>query len=278
MAGGVAPDKALHQLIGADIQRVAGDVLDGEQDLVVLCSQIHIDPRTGHGVLAHIAQEIVQHPPQQAAIGQGHQIPLIGVDNHLQPPGGQFLVVVADSLVDDLVDHDRLQGNGDVARGRLAGLHQVLRQLFQPVGLPVQYGQILAGGRGEFLLLQQVHIADNAGQGGLDVVGDIGDELSFQPFGLHPLLHRLVHAHADGVQILPVALHVKKQLFRVQLRVQIPRRQGRAHGAPVHHPGVAEPVPGDSQQDQHDGQRAQEIQHRCGQGDDLGQADVGDQQ
>ena len=36
VAGAVAPDEALHQLLGGDIQHLGGDVLQGDQDLLLL--------------------------------------------------------------------------------------------------------------------------------------------------------------------------------------------------------------------------------------------------
>ena len=38
---------------------------------------------------------------------------------------------------------------------------------------------------GRFRLLQQIHIVDNGGQGGLDVVGYVGNQLGAHPFGAH---------------------------------------------------------------------------------------------
>ncbi len=229
MPGGIAPDKPLHKLVCGHIQRVPGDVLDGQNHFPVPGTQVHINPRPGHGVLAYVVQQIVQHPPQQPSVRQSHEVALVGVDDDLQLPGGQLLVVVPDGLVDDLVDHDGLQIHGDIARGRLAGLHQILGQLFQPAGLPVKHQQVLLCGVRKVLLLQQIHVVDDAGQGRLDVMGDVGDEFGLQPLAFQPLLHRLVHADADGVQILGVALHVKVHLLGIQLGLQVPGGQSGAH-------------------------------------------------
>ena len=54
---------------------------------------------------------------------------------------------------------------GNVARRCLAGLYQILDELFQPGGLPIQHLEIFlsGGGTGRFLL-QKIHIADDGGQ------------------------------------------------------------------------------------------------------------------
>ena len=101
--------------------------------------------------------------------------------------------------MDNFIHHNGFQFHSDIAGGCLTGLHQVLGQLLQPVGLTVQHCQIFLGGRRKILLFQQVHIVDNAGKGRFNVVGDIGDELCLQPLTLQPLLHGLIHTNADGV-------------------------------------------------------------------------------
>ena len=154
MAGGVAPDEPLHQLLGGDVQRVPGNVLDRQDHLSIPRPQVHVHPGPRHSVLADVAEQIVQHPPQQTPVRQGHQVALVGVDDYLQLPGGQLLVVVPYGLVDDLIDHDGLQLHGNVAGGRFAGLHQVLGQLLQPVGLAVQHRYIFPGGGRQLLFFQ----------------------------------------------------------------------------------------------------------------------------
>ena len=226
MPGGVPPDKPLHQVLGADVQGVPGDILDGQVHPAVPGGQVHIDPGARQGVLAHIAQKVVQHPPQQTSVGHGLQVALVGVYDDLQLPGGELLAVVPDGLVDDLVDQDGGEVDGHVAGGRLAGLHQILRQLLQPPGLPVQHRQILLGLLRQLLLLQQVHIVDDGGEGRFDVVGDVGDELSLQPLGPHPLLHRPVEALADGVEVLRVGLQIPVHAVGVDLGLQVSLRQG----------------------------------------------------
>ena len=97
-------------------------------------------------IFADIAEQIVQHAPQQPTVCQSHHTAFVGVDDDVQTSGQQFLVVVADGLMDDLVDNDGFRFDGYVAGGCLAGLYQIFRQLFQLVGLAVQNGYVLGGG------------------------------------------------------------------------------------------------------------------------------------
>ena len=145
--------------------------------------------------------------------------------------------------------------------GGFGGLHQVLGELFQPGGLAVQNLQVFPGlVVGHRLLFQQVHIADDGGQGGFDVVGDVGDELGLHPLRLHLLLHRVLDALADVVQVFPVLPEGPPQVlcghFVVQMaggQLAAPRLEG-PHGEdheehqsplqhlqqqPEHHPAAA---------------------------------------
>ena len=77
-----------------------------------------------------------------------------------------------------------------IAGGGFAGLHQILDELFQPGGLPFQHRQIflhLLPLRVGFV--QQVHIVDDGGEGGLDVVGYVGNQLGLEPLALEPPLY-----------------------------------------------------------------------------------------
>ena len=90
-----------------------------------------------------------------------------------------------------------------IAGGGLACLHQILNELFQPGGLPFQHRQIflhLLPLRVGFV--QQVHIVDDGGEGGLDVVGYVGDQLGLEPLAFEPSLHGGGQSIPDMGQIL----------------------------------------------------------------------------
>ena len=131
--------------------------------------------------------------------------------------------------MDDLIDQDRCQPDSYVAGRGFAGLHQILCQLFQPLALPVQYSQVLRGFLRKLLFLQKVNVVDDGGKGSFDIVGDVGDQLSFQPFGLHPLFHGPGHAGTDGVEIFRVDTDIPEHLTGVDFCFQITGGQRGAH-------------------------------------------------
>ena len=141
-------------------------------------------------------------------------MPPVGVDvdlflrngpDHTKLPGLQLLSVLAQGLVQKLAHADFLPVHRQHPRRRLAGLHQVLRQLFQPQGLPVQHLDIFHRlGVGLLCGFQQIDIVDNRRQGRFQVVRHIGNQLSLEALAFHLLLHRAVHPHGNIIQILRV--------------------------------------------------------------------------
>ena len=220
VSGGVAPDKTLHQLVGADVQGLPGDVLNGDDHVGLPKHGRHIDPGPGQGVLDHVAQQIVQHPPEELAVGQNVEVRLQG-HHHLQLSGLQPGAVLLHGLVHQLRNAGGHQRHRQIAGGGLGGFHQVLGQLLEPLGLAVQYLEILGALLVAVGLLQQVHIVDDGGQRRLDVVGDIGNQFGFQPLGLHSLVHSPVHTLGDGVEVFPVALEIPVELIGVELIIEV---------------------------------------------------------
>ena len=115
--------------------------------------------------------------------------------DHRQPRGGELLAVLPQSLGHQLGHPQPLRVHCQGPRGGLAGLHQILGELLEPLALPVQHLDILPGFLPlDVLLFEKVHIVDDGGEGSLQVMGDIGNK-----FSLHPLrLQTLVHGGVDG--------------------------------------------------------------------------------
>ena len=209
VAGGVAPDEALHQLIGGDVQLGAGDVLQADGDGFLVAGGHGVDTGVLQGVFADVAHQVIHDAAEELAVGADGQRLLRRAGHQRQAAVGQPFLVLAHDLIEQDGHVRGLQIHRQRAGGRLGRLHQILRQLFQPAALPVQHGDILPGGLGlHVLLLQQIHVVDDGGQGGLDVVGHVGDELGLHALGLGLLLHGLLYAGAQVVHALAVALEV----------------------------------------------------------------------
>ena len=90
------------------------------------------------------------------------------------------------------------------ATGRgLRRLDQILRQLLEPRGLPVQHVHVfLRLLRLDVLLFQKIDVVDDGGQRRLDVVGDVRDELCLHALGACLLVDGLLDAGLDALQIL----------------------------------------------------------------------------
>lgn len=71
-AGGVAADKALHELLRADIERRAGDVLHRDDRLAPFDVHVNVDAGLGQGVFDDVVEEVVYDPPQQPPVGHYH--------------------------------------------------------------------------------------------------------------------------------------------------------------------------------------------------------------
>ena len=203
----VPPDEAGRQVVGVHGDFVAGDVPNHHRDQaapggVGLGGQVHVHPGALQGVLVAVANQVLEHPVQPLAVG---------VDQHgrvgdVHPPGQgglpQILLHLAEGLLQQLADVQVLQIQGDVPRGRLGHLEHVLDNVVQPVGLLGDGLDVVHHvGRQVRLSFQQLHIADDGGQRRLDVVGHVGDKLHLGAVGLNALLHRLLDAGANHVQL-----------------------------------------------------------------------------
>ena len=226
VAGGIPPHEALHQLVGGDVQLGAGYILEAHGHLPVCRDAGHIDPRLRHGVFADVGHQIVHDPAEQLAVGQHHGLPRRRLGHQRQMAVRQPILILAGDLAEQHTHIRGLQIHRQRAGGRLGRLHQILCQLFQPLALPVQHGDILpGGGGGDVLLFQQIHVVDDGCQRRFDVVGHVGDQLGFHPFGAHLLLHGAFHAALQPVHGLPVPPEGAEQPLGVHRRGQVALRQ-----------------------------------------------------
>ena len=114
----------------------------------------------------------------------------------------QGLLHFPKGLLQQLANVQILQVQADVARGGLGDLEHVLDNVVQPVRLAGDGVDVVHHmGRQVRLFFQQLHIADNGGQGRLDIVGHVGNQLHLGAVGLYALLHGFLNAGADHVQL-----------------------------------------------------------------------------
>lgn len=250
---GIAAHKTLHQLVGGDIQLVPRDVLEADGNGLPGQRGDHIDPCAGQGVLADVGHQIVHDAAQQTTVGADDGTRCGRLRYQRQLAGGQPFLILALDLGEQHVHVRGLQIHIQGAGGGLGRLHQVLGELFQPVALAVQHSDVLPGLRGgDVLLFQQVHIVDDGGQGRLDVVGHVGDQLGLEVLGLHMLLHRLLQAGLHIVELLAVALEVTDEVLRVDGRGEV--APGQLFAALLQHPQI--------QGDVQDGQQLHQLQQQ----------------
>ena len=113
----------------------------------------------------------------------------------------------------------------------LGRFNQILGQLFKPCRLPVEHGKIfLCLFRLDILFFEKVHIVDDRGQRGFDVVRNVCDEVRAEALGFELLLHRLLHALRDGVEVLAVVFQNAVHMVQVDACVEIACRECLAAG------------------------------------------------
>ena len=89
--------------------------------------------------------------------------------------------------------HRQVAGRG------LARLDQIFGELFELEGLPLEDGEVFFLLLARVLMLQKIHIVDDARQRRFDVVRDVRDELRFEPLAFELLIDGRGHAVADGI-------------------------------------------------------------------------------
>ena len=92
---------------------------------------------------------------------------------------------------------------GELSGGGLAHFEHILDHDAEPLGFVVEDADIVLHMLRQVLLLtEQLGIADDRGEGSLEIVGDVGDELYFHPLALHPLLQGGTHPLMDTIEVL----------------------------------------------------------------------------
>ena len=165
------------------------------------------------------------------------------MEHRCYPGGLQLVGKLTQGLIHGLRRIDLRNLHGNVAGAGLAHLHQVLDELFHPVGLAVQHlqiGLLLLGGVGFF---QQVHIVDDGGQGRFDIVGHVGDQLGLHAFGFQLILSRHHRHIRQTVQLFGELPEGADEVFVIHLGLQITaahtlgsvQQRAEAVGAIEHH-------------------------------------------
>ncbi len=147
----------------------------------------HLHPATRLGVLHGVRDEVVDHLPHPLRIGQHDQRAGRLVDQ-LDPAPLRRGIRRLDALADDRGQVGRLPDHGQRALVRARGLQQVGHQAVQPPAVAGDHLELRGHvGRQVVALEQQLHVADDRGQRGPQLVGDRGDELVLDPERAHVL-------------------------------------------------------------------------------------------
>lgn len=67
-SGAVCTNKALHELLGRDIELGAGDVFEGDEAVLAVNGGVQINACAGKGIFADIAEQIIKNAPKQSAV------------------------------------------------------------------------------------------------------------------------------------------------------------------------------------------------------------------
>ena len=157
-----------------------------------------------------------------AAVGQDGALLLREGGHHGEAALGKFLLKLPQGLLDELHHAQPVQVHRQTSGGRLGRLHQILRQLLEALALAVQHLDIFLGlGIVDVLLFQQIHIVDDAGQRGLEIVGDVGDQLGLEALALDALVHGISDGGAQIVELPGVPGQVTVHFVGVDLEVRV---------------------------------------------------------
>jgi len=158
-----------------------------------------VDARAVLGVLADVREQVVDHAPHQRAVHAAEKL-LFRHDAHKRQLGRRQLVAVFALHLCQKFVHAAPHGvHRQVAGRRLARLDQIFGELFELEGLPLEHGEVFFLLLARVLVLQEVHIVDDARQRRFDVVRDVRDELRFEPLAFELLVDGRGHAVADGI-------------------------------------------------------------------------------
>ena len=142
-----------------------------------------------HGILFHIAEKILDNSPQTPAVC----IHILGIlriifyqlKSSRFKPFDKFTTGLHKQFFH--INPTDIQHN--IARTGPRCLHQIFRQLFEPLGFLIQHNQILIGFFiVQILPFQKVYIVDNRSKRCLQIVGHIGDQIRLHPFTFHLFL------------------------------------------------------------------------------------------
>jgi len=125
-----------------------------------------------------------------------------GRGNQIQTAAGKFLFEFTVRLVNQFNKVQPANLQLHISRAGFGGLYQIFRQIFQTEGFLFQHIQITQ----DFLILNmfplnQIYIINNRSQRCLDVMGDIGDQVGFQPLAFYFFRQSHLQTLADIVKI-----------------------------------------------------------------------------
>ena len=221
MTAGIAADKPFQKVFRFDIQRIAGDVLERYDRAVAGFCQRDVDARAGEGIFDDIRAEVVEHAPQETAVRRDEDFLVRKAADRGEFCAEQTFFVFADRLPEHLVQFDPLKIHRDRAGRRLRRFHKVFRQLFQSERMTVDRVRVLTGFSVRMFRQQKVGVIDDRGQRGLDVVGNVRNQLGFEAFAFHLRLYRRLQTVAEGVQPFRLFPEDEEQVRRIGLFMDV---------------------------------------------------------
>lgn len=220
-AGAIGAHEALHKLVGRNVQFRSGDIFERDDAHIAISGGVQIDARAGQGIFADIAEQIIKYTPKKSAVcGNGDRI-FGQTQNGDKLCGAEFFIVFACRLLQKNADIQFFKVDLDISRRCLGGFHKVCDELFEAGRLTVDDLDVSDGGFVlDILFFQKVGVIDDGGERGLDIVGNVCDQLRFHAFGFHTLVNGFGKSAADVVERFTEGLKFHQHIRRIDMMVK----------------------------------------------------------
>ena len=186
-------------------------VLHGEHNAAIRANQPQPHRSVGRVELHGVADQVAPHVHQQPRVAPVADLLQIDVEFDLlfAPPGLQRQDRLAHLLVQ--AEHRGLPGDGLVLH--LGQKQNVADQAGQPVGVVQNLVHVLALlRRGPVRILEQHGVALDGVDGGLELVGDVGDEVGLEHLGLFQLRDHHVEVPVELLNVAALASAIDAEL------------------------------------------------------------------
>ena len=187
--------------------------MDGDMDAIPRLLGGNADFRLRVAVRRRVFEDVAEYPRQLVRVGAQGQVFARVQDDGIAPAGkyrGQFVR----QLREKEAEVDRRFRQLDLLGVVSGDFEELMDHFLQPVSLvqrdPHVFGTLRCRHAGGFL--QQIEVADDRGEGGADVVGEVHHQFVLPLLGEGGVRFALLQGLLDGVE-----LALKRQHFRGQL-------------------------------------------------------------